>query len=119
MRRFAFVVFAVVGFGSGIAVAEDLKAPSCDTKARGIIWNFGSDASPDLRRCDGISYIPWGAPAPTAVQTAHPFGDLSKSCASSCMTEKRSCEAQCAPSFLDDGCKNRCARVAVQCQKGC
>jgi len=116
MKNALIALFAVVGFGSGVALADELKAPNCDSKMRGVMWNFGSEDSPDIRRCDGISYIPYGHATSSAAPKS---SESAGACSNTCAVERHACENQCSPSFMDPDCRQRCQRAQTRCETKC
>lgn len=102
------------------------KPPACDATTNGVIWNFGSVAAPNLRQCDGISYVPVQlcppctptpatAPAPTAA-TPRP----APASAPAAAPEPAPTPApKPAPSVPIAGTRNDCTRVCGETQKTC
>ena len=120
MRHALIAVLAAVGFGSGIAFAEAPKAPACEAATRGVMWNFGTDAKPDVRRCDGISYVPFSAgPVAASAQGAAGGTNGRDACMNTCTNEARSCESSCGFSFIDTDCRSRCQRTQSHCETKC
>lgn len=130
-KRIAVAV--VLGLCSaGLAFAEAGKPPPCEAGTKGVMWNFGSDARPDIRRCDGISYIPYALPCgagasagaqdgyPAPPPQAQPANAVPKQqCESNCANAQRQCNADCHGIITDTACIERCTRAKVQCTVKC
>ena len=114
----------------GVVVAAMLSAapkpPACDAGTKGVIWNYGSDAKPDLRRCDGTSYVPYAVPCqdsassgayPAPPPAAPPTKDQ---CEKACEDTQLVCKKHCDNGLITDTtCVDRCNRSEVQCKVKC
>lgn len=121
MKRIAIV--AGLAALAGLAFAEP-RPPACGPNTKGVMWNFGSEVRPDIRRCDGVSYVPFqmpctGEPAPAAAPAATAPPADKQQCESQCEVEQRKCNDDCHGIVTDSACIERCSRGKVHCVARC
>ena len=108
------------------------KPPVCDMNTKGIAWNFGTYDLPNVRLCDGFSFVPYVAPpSPSAppmavVPTAPPpppsvpaaSGPTREGCERACAEKMRLCSNDCGTIFPQI-CKGNCRDSDVLCVSKC
>lgn len=114
-----------------LALAQPGKPPPCSAELKGVLWNFGTEEVPVLKRCDGTQYTPWAArtaahdransPAtPATLSAAANFKADKKTCEDSCDKAGRDCRSKRCEMDLDSaGCKNRCLQIRISCRARC
>ncbi|MBL8917268.1 MAG: hypothetical protein JNJ54_00275 [Myxococcaceae bacterium] len=129
-----------------IAVPALAGPPTCTPELKGVIWEFGTAASSDLRQCDGAQYVAWVpplsacppplppvAPPPVAAPPPPPTGasppPLPTGPAIVPTQSKADCESTCRGLFhrcvttkcggLGGQCKQDCARSQARCNTSC
>ncbi|MBS2027441.1 MAG: hypothetical protein JST54_05995 [Deltaproteobacteria bacterium] len=102
------------------------KPPTCDANAKGVIWNFGTDAAPELKRCDGKAYVAYSvrcqdAAASGAYPAPPPAAPPTKQqCEKACEDTQKACTNHCNNGLVTDTqCVDRCNRSKVQCAVKC
>lgn len=79
-----------------LLLADPKAPPTCDAKSKGLAWNFGSYETPNIRLCDGISFVPL---QPTPPAAATPIAVSSPAAAAPDAGTKLDCEKLCVATF--------------------
>ncbi len=123
---------------AAVVLAQAKPAPACTPQLTGILWNFGSDEAPQLKRCDGKAYVPWvpktqlgpapnrasGQPVEPPIPAAMPpqpaFGTDKKRCEASCDAAARDClQRRCEMEMYAQECRKRCNEIRASCKAKC
>lgn len=128
----------MIALFAAAVLAQAKPAPTCKPELEGVIWNFGTDDAPALKRCDGRAYLPWtpkttigpppsrasGQPVEPPIPAAMPpqpqFGKDKKQCEEACDKAGRDCQQRrCEMDMEAAACRKRCTEIRVSCRSKC
>jgi hypothetical protein len=123
-------MFLVLSMLVNVAVGQP-KPPTCTQALKGILWNFGSDEVPTLKRCDGEAYVPWSAKTsandksnsmanPGTLTAKVDFKADKKTCEAACDQHGRDCSSKRCEMEIDGaGCRKKCMDIRLSCKSHC
>jgi len=122
MARIAIIAALCLAGSPSTKTDEPVKPPSCAPGTKGVMWDFGTEAQPDVRRCDGVSYVPYNlvckAPASASSSSSTTNDALKRNCQETCESQRLSCQAGCH-GIMQSSCKEDCTAAKARCATRC